>query len=394
MIWNNARAIAGEEQRAALPIMRPAAVLKLPCAALGWGGFILLHAHAASAVYALPFLLFGLALAALGNQIDFSRRPSRLELALLALGLVWLLVALSGLDPRRSLSLSVPALVALVCAIAMPRAGRQQPRAAYQVTVWALSALGLWGCGAVLGALPFASPEHIVSKFWVPWLVVPNDLAWIGCLWPWWWRACRERPERRLRWPALAAASLVLLGALLLLQSRLGLLVLALAVGLEIGRGSKGLRWSAATVAALGLFALLAPGLMDKGLASGGARLQLWQAAWGLFIDYPLLGAGPHSFIAAFPELASRADLIDPRASPWPHSLPLEILCSGGLALTLASVMLIALRLRAPGGLPPRAVWVSFLLVCLLEASTLRIWFWFWFVLLMLPPFVRREQAR
>jgi hypothetical protein len=29
-------------------------------------------------------------------------------------------------------------------------------------------------------------------------------------------------------------------------------------------------------------------------------------------------------------------------------------------------------------------------LVCLVEASTLRLWFWFWFVLIALPPVSRR----
>jgi hypothetical protein len=366
---------------------------RIPWAALGWAVFILLHAHRSSAIFALPVLIAGIALAALCNQIEFTRRVSQVELGLLVFGIAWLLTAWLGLDPVRSLSLSVPTLVALICAFVLPRAQPPHSGLAQQFTLWALSLLGVLACLAVLASLPAERPEDLVESVALPWLVVPNDLAWVGCLWPWWWRWARERKSDVSRWVALVLASLVLLGALLALQSRLGLLVLALSAGLELGRESRRLRWAALVSATLAAPALLTSSLMEKGLASGGARLQLWQAAWQQFLDYPVFGVGPHGFVAAFPELWARGDLIDPRVTPWPHSLPLEILSGGGLLLVLASVMLIALRLRAAGGLLPRAVGVSFLLVCLLEASTLRMWFWIWFVLMMLPLAERRVQA-
>jgi len=187
----------------------------------------------------------------------------------------------------------------------------------------------------------------------------------------------------------LGASALLL--ALLVLQSRLGVLVLAVAIALEL-TGRRHRRAAGFAIAAVGL-ALLLVSLTGKGLASGGARLQLWQAAWALFVANPWLGVGPHGFVTAYPEVLQGASLIDPRLTPWPHSLPLELLCSGGLLLGLASVIVFTLRLRAPAGGLPAAMGVSFLFVCLFEASALRVWFWIWCVLMLLPPPARLAPA-
>ena len=381
--------------------MRPSAVLHWPWAALGWGSFIVLHGHAVTVTYALPALLCGLAVAGLLGQVDFSRRPSALEFGMLGFGLAWLIAATFALDPQRALSLSVPAAIALLGALVLPRARARHPGEAFESTVLALTVLGLGACLQVLLALPADRPEQLVYAVALPWLVVPNDLAWMGCLWPLWWRWSRARKESDgWRVGSVLALSLLLAAALIVLQSRLGLLVLVLAVSTELSSRSRQRRLAVVGAGAIALGVLLlsawlVPGVFEKGMDSAGARFQLWQAAWGLFVEHPGLGVGPHGFVTAYPEALGsgglfQQGLIDPRLTPWPHSLPLEILCSGGLLLALASVTLIAVLCRAPQGSLPAAVWGSFVLVCLVEASTLRLWFWFWFVLIALPPVSRR----
>ena len=383
--------------------MRPSAVLRWPWAALGWGGFIALHGHVATVTYALPTLLCGFLLAGLLGQVNFSRRPSALELSVLGFGLAWLIAAVFALDPQRALSLSVPTAIAVVCAILLPRAHARHPGEAFEATLLALTVLGIGACLQVLLALPASGPEQRVESIALPWLIVPNDLVWLGCLWPLWWRWSRARAGAASWRPGIVLAlSLLLVAALIALQSRLGVLVFAVALSIELGslwrRGR--MLVTGATVFALCLLlsAMLMLGLAEKGLGSAAARLQLWQAAWMLFVEHPGLGVGPHGFVAAYPQVLDSGaltyqELIDPRLTPWPHSLPLETLCSGGLLLALASVTFIAVLCRAPRGSLPAAVWGPFVLICLVEASTLRLWFWIWFVLIALPPTSRRAFA-
>lgn len=361
--------------------MRFSILLQVPWAAVGWGAFVVLHAHAASMTLALPALLLGLCLAGLLGQVDLTRAPSVLELGIAGFGLVWLLAAVLADAPERALALSIPTLIAVVCAIVLPRAEESSPGLAFKASVGALTALGVHACLAVVLRLPESNPERLVELAAIPWLVVPNDLAWLGCLWPLWWRWSRSAAAGL---GMVLGVSALLVLALLVLQSRLGMLVLAVAIALEL-TGRRRRRAAAIAMAAVTL-ALLLSALMGKGLASGGARLQLWQAAWALFVANPWLGVGPHGFVTAYPEVLQGASLIDPRLTPWPHSLPLELLCSGGLLLGLASVIVFTLRLRAPAGGLPAAMGVSFLLVCLFEASTLRVWLWLWCVLMLLPP--------
>lgn len=371
--------------------MRFSIALQMPWAAVGWGAFVVLHAHAASMTLALPALLLGLCVAGLLGQVDLARAPSALELAIAGFGLVWLLAAVLAQVPERALALSVPTLIAVVCAIVLPRAELSRPGLAFKASVCALTALGLHACLAIVLQLPETHPERLVELAAIPWLVVPNDLAWLGCLWPLWWRWSRSASRPAAGLVMVLGASALLVLALLMLQSRLGILVLAVALALEL-TGRRHARTAGVAIAAL-MLALLLAVLMGKGLASGGARLQLWQAAWALFVANPWLGVGPHGFVTAYPEVLQGASLIDPRLTPWPHSLPLELLCSGGLLLGLASVIVFTLRLRAPAGGLPAAMGVSFLFVCLFEASALRVWFWVWCVLMLLPPPARLAPA-
>jgi O-antigen ligase len=114
------------------------------------------------------------------------------------------------------------------------------------------------------------------------------------------------------------------------------------------------------------------------------ARWQLWQAAWALWLQHPWLGIGPHGFGLEYRAAVDTA-WVDPRHTPWPHQLPLELLANTGLISLLAfsrvvQQALIGLRSgQADRQALLQASALSFIVfstVCLLEASTLRLWWW------------------
>jgi O-antigen ligase len=185
--------------------------------------------------------------------------------------------------------------------------------------------------------------------------------------------------------------------ALAMLQSRLAWLLLAL-VWIMLWRGGTWRRPSAWGIAALALAAIAVLSLaIGKGLASIQARLQLWQAAWTLWRSHPWLGVGPHGFGPAYRGV-DVGPWVDPRQTPWPHQLLLELMANTGL-LGTAAFLLVAMRairgLRWEAETQARsraAALLSFATISLLEASPLRMWWWV--VLAVLLGGTRSDQAR
>lgn len=364
----------------------PTSPLRWQLAPLAFAGFVLSHAHAGLAPLGMAVLLAGFGFAALRGEIDFARAPDGVDAALGVFSVAWLACSLAALDVMRAFELSVPTAVAVFAVATLRRVG--DPDRCVEVILFALALLAAWLASAALLGVQggAATPGAIVAAIDSPWLVVPNDLAWAACLWPLWrsrlWRF--GIPGRVLSAMLLAA---LVLGSWVL-QSRLGILLLGMGVFLD-AVGALRARTRRASIVS-GLLGLGVGGLLlfDKGIDSVLARMQLWQAAWNIFLAQPWSGVGPHGFVLVYRAHLPAGALVDPRVTPWPHNLPLELLAEGGCLMLLASGLLLFSGWQALGDARRISIIAPAVLLCLLEASTLRLWFWVLLVLFLLPPAV------
>jgi hypothetical protein len=340
-------------------------------AATGLALFILLHLHPKLEVLALPAFSVALLYGVLRDRFDFRMPMSRVEIAFLLLAGVWLGSAWMGLDAGRSLRLSVPAAVTLLGVFALGR-DRAGPGEAWLMAAL-LSLASLAGAFVLLAALHgAATPEARVEAAGASWLVVPNDLAWAVCLWPWWWRAA----WRMGRGASIALVALLTLqlAAFVLLHSRLALLMVAVVLGVSLLRGRG--PGSILVLVAVGAIALILA-FAAKGTGGLLARFELWQSAWEVFLAQPWLGVGPHNFVLAYLDHVPGVPL-DPRLTPWPHNLPLELMASVGLAgaVVFGFLVVCAAENEARLGKLDLVTVAAVVVLVSLEASTLRIWFW------------------
>lgn len=352
---------------------------------------IVSQAGSATAPWILPLLaLAGWALA-WTDGLRFDHGPDALDAAVALWLSLWVVSATQALDPAHAFALSVPTLI-FVLLFVLCRRGEVRVR---RGVVDALAVLaGLQALDLLAMPLETAPAARVLAAA-SPWVLVPNDAAWWLCLWPLWWQRAQESvaPWRWL-WPASMLAQFL---ALAMLQSRLAWLLLAL-VWIMLWRGGTWRRPSAWGIAALALTAIAVLSLaIGKGLASIQARLQLWQAAWTLWRSHPWLGVGPHGFGPAYRGV-DVGPWVDPRQTPWPHQLLLELMANTGL-LGTAAFLLVAMRairgLRWEAGTQARsraAALLSFATISLLEASPLRMWWWV--VLAVLLGGTRSDQAR
>jgi O-antigen ligase len=254
-------------------------------------------------------------------------------------------------------------------------------RAAFDI---ALFLLGFVQCLQLLPPLLAGlAGEAAVQQSDALWLVEPNDIAWIAGTWP---------PLVALQWTGsrrLLLALPIALGLVLMivLGSRLALIASVLALVPMLARSRRGMLAQACAMAAgLALIAWwIDPTILAKGSASLASRLQLWHAAGQIFYDWPWMGTGPHGFALAYDRYLPAAQALDPRETPWPHSLPLEIAAVTGLTGILASAVVVAgayLHRRAAPPLDPGdrrvilAQCLVFVVLGLFEASFLRLWVW------------------
>lgn len=354
--------------------------------AIGVAGFLALQGADATLGLAWAFLVAAAALALWRDAIDLNRAPDALEWSLLALLLAACVASLLGLDPRRSLSLSVPLLAAVPLWFLLVRSDAWP-----QVQRWIAPALGIAAVVQIIlvtaaaWRLPGGGPSTWVRDSGASWLVVPNDLAWIACLLPF----VRAGGPRWL-WPVLALAlfalalwlhSLTLFGAVIAAVAGYALL----RRGVALFALPRVLGVLAAVVLALLFCATAVPSML--------ARLQLWQAALQVFADHPL-GVGLHNFVLAYRESSALPldALVDPRRTPWPHSLVLEVLAELG-ALGLVALLAVAetVRRRAaslrckeqPLACATATALLVFALLAITELSFLRLWVWTFGTLLL-----------
>lgn len=345
----------------------------------GLAGFLALQGGDASLGLAWGCLIVAAAVALWRDAIDLSRAPDTLEWALLALLLSAALSSSWGLDPRRSFALSVPLLACVPLWFLLVRSD-----AGAALQRWVAPALAVTALVQMILVLtaawrdPGGDSSAWVRPAGAAWLVVPNDLAWIACLLP----LLGASSGRRLEWAA--AVALAALALWLHSLTLLGACVFAVLIHAALRRGwplfSLRLLLPAIVVllAVLLLAALAAPSML--------ARLQLWAAALQVFADHPL-GVGLHNFVLAYREASSLPPdaLVDPRRTPWPHSLPLEVLAELGVPGLLALIAVAATAGRKaaslclgqhPGACATAAALLVFVLLAITESSFLRLWVW------------------
>ena len=359
--------------------------------------FLAAMATPATARFALPLLAIGTALAAWRGELDLASDLDAIEYGLLFFAIAWIASSLFGLDPGRSFRLSIPMLAALTSLFVLRRQrDAVSALAAFDV---GLFLLGCWQCLQLARALLSGhSGEAAVQQSDAMWLVEPNDIAWIAATWPPMLALASARRRALLAMPiALAVVLMILLG------SRLALIVSVLALAPMLARSPRralGFALALSIVLALAAF-FLDPAIFAKGSASLASRLQLWRTAGQVFYDWPWMGTGPHGFELAYKQYLPDGVALDPRDTPWPHSLPLEIAAVTGLTGIFATGLLVftaILHCRtgpAPDADRRRVLLVQcivFAVLGLFEASFLRLWVWM-LAIAILARLLRHAQA-
>jgi O-antigen ligase len=349
----------------------------------GWGGvlFLIAQVSTATSAFALPLLALCCIVGSARGAFDFSLRPTRTEAGLGLFVAASLLTTFFGIDPSRSLSLSMPlwSVVLLVVAIGRERAARHALASmlcaiAVMSIVWSVDLLA-----TLLHGEAGTSPLVAVERGMGSWLVVPNDFCFFVLLWPLWVRLASESRLRPAATTAVAVIIALHLAVIWQLQSRLGVALGMASLLLLRPRWPASRALAGAALVAGLLLAIWA--VSAKPLDSIVVRLELWRAAAAIFADHPWTGVGPHNFVLAYPSYFSLDALaLDPRLAPWPHSLPLELAAETGLAgccAFLALLVCAAPRGRASAmSLVPMGTGALFVVLCLIEASTLRAWWW------------------
>jgi hypothetical protein len=248
-----------------------------------------------------------------------------------------------------------------------------------------------------------------------PILVVPNDVALLAVLLPAYLLPLRLRPRSVAAVLGALAAAVTLL-ACVALQSRTGLLTALVSLtALAILWRSRPLLIVTLTTPLVALVVdqmLLGGHLTAKFASFWDTRFALWVTAWQMFVDAPLVGNGPNTFGALYPQYIAALDTggllpVDGRVVPWPHNLYLEMLAERGfvglcaLLFVIGAAARIGWRLRNCADTEIRLL-ATAMLACLvgvafsgfLELTLLRLWVVvLTFVLLGILQYLSRHAA-
>jgi O-antigen ligase len=121
-------------------------------------------------------------------------------------------------------------------------------------------------------------------------------------------------------------------------------------------------------------------------------RVSLWFAAWFMFLQAPLCGHGPHTFVLFYRPYIDHLGLpswlpVDPPTTRWPHNLYLEVLAEQGIVgltalgfLLVSGIFLAWNSQRAASsdarifGAAALAGLIGFCLAAVFELTFLRLW--------------------
>ena len=197
----------------------------------------------------------------------------------------------------------------------------------------------LWAAWTNGGVDPDA-PRRWVAYVGSPILVERNDITFLAVTAPLslvlLWR------ESRSAVGILAALSLLLsLAVVAIFQSRVALVTMVTSITCAVTI----LRPRLALACGLGsvILALLVDAACGFPLAAkfvqhweGNGRIPLWLAAWAMFLDAPIWGHGPHTFVLSYTSYLQHLTLpawitTDSIVKPWAHNLYLEVLAEQGI---------------------------------------------------------------
>ena len=183
----------------------------------------------------------------------------------------------------------------------------------------------------------------ISPKVWVPilgspLLIVPNDGVFLAAIAPF-SLVLLYRTSHSLVNVVTGFSLFSSIGAVVVLRSRVAALTLCVAVSwvATLLQPRLGLLYGGMSLLALGLVDLILGFPLLGKFAQWDTRLSLWFLAWGMFLDAPLVGHGPHTFGLLYQSYRSRLQLpewlpLDPHTTvPWAHNLYLELLAEQGL---------------------------------------------------------------
>jgi O-antigen ligase len=268
------------------------------------------------------------------------------------------LAVLASSDWHRSLTLSAGFIPASLCYLLLTRYTSEPHR-----LVWVFLGHALLSI-AVASAVILAFVRHgmdegpdatqtLIDQTGLSLLVVPNDVLLLALNVP-------LTVALILVWRNAAAATIGIaslgasLVAVVLLQSRaatLGILIGVAVMGIAASKRRILAYLALAVVAIAAIDALLGFPLLHKFTSICSNREPLWAAAWSLFLESPALGHGPFTFKNLYLEHLPATgwfgcELQDPRITPWPHNLYLELLASHGLLGALAFLTILVWTVR------------------------------------------------
>ena len=370
-------------------------------ASIGVCGYLIALALPMAVPFDVP-LVFLVVLATVAALVGLHQaRPpvSLASLAVLGFVLARVLSSVLGSDAGRSLRLMAPFLPALVLFLVLSEwvETKRQIVGVYVCLAGAALALAITlTSSAWLGGGADAAAWAEVIR--TPLLVVKNDVSIAAILAPLALAIAWMRPQRLVAVAVLAALAL-LIGIIVLLQSRTGLLTAMVAIVAFTALAGRRLpaRHAVRAIGGIVTVALVVDACFGFHFVTkiaedwqGRGRLALWAAALSMFHSAPVLGHGASSYVAhyraAMPELPSWVTT-ESHVTPWPHNLYLELLAEQGLVgllafLALAGVGLFLLarivRSRHADvrclGAGAGAALIAFLTAAFFELSFLRVW--------------------